>query len=336
MVLEEKINLVKDILRDKKVVIGFSGGADSTLLAYLSSLVSKETLAITIDNHLFPTGFINNAKKTTEKFKIQHEIIDINFYENEDFLLNNPKRCYNCRNLMYKKIKELANKRGYDLICDGNNISDLIIDRPGILITYANQFTTPFIEARLSSKEIHEYLNKNNIKYYKSTTCLATRIPTNTAVSKEKIERISYCEDYILNNTDCEIVKVRDLGKDALCEVDNINEIINDDKYQLINNELINNGFNKVSLNLSQIDDDGYIKLEFKDNSFRYQLPYAINLKDTLKQYDANIIKKSDEKLEINNIVINEDGLITGHNLETYDEALTVFMDTLSKIRRKV
>lgn len=133
-------------------------------------------------------------KKTTEKFKIQHEIIDINFYENENFLLNNPERCYNCRNLMYKKIKELANKKCYDLICDGNNISDLIIDRPGILITYANQFTTPFIEARLSSKEIHEYLNKNNITYYKSTTCLATRIPTNTSVSKEKIERISYCE----------------------------------------------------------------------------------------------------------------------------------------------
>lgn len=87
---------------------------------------------------------------------------------------------------------------------------------------------------------------------------------------------------------------------------------------------------------MSQIDDDEYIKLEFKDNSFRYQLPYAINLKDTLKQYDVNIINKSDEKLEINNIVINEDGLITGHNLETYDEALTVFMDTLSKIRRKV
>lgn len=63
MDLEEKINLVKNILSDKKVAIGFSGGADSTLLAYLSSLVSKETLAITIDNHLFPTDFINNAKK---------------------------------------------------------------------------------------------------------------------------------------------------------------------------------------------------------------------------------------------------------------------------------
>ena len=55
MNLEEKIEIVEEILKDKKVAIGFSGGADSTLIAYLSSKVAKDTLAITIDNHLLPT-----------------------------------------------------------------------------------------------------------------------------------------------------------------------------------------------------------------------------------------------------------------------------------------
>ena len=35
MTLEDKISIVKDILRDRKVAIGFSGGADSTLIAYI-------------------------------------------------------------------------------------------------------------------------------------------------------------------------------------------------------------------------------------------------------------------------------------------------------------
>ena len=74
-------------------------------------------------------------------------------------------------------------------------------------------FNTHFIEAKLSSKEIHEYLNKNNILYSRSTTCLATRIPTNTKTTGEKTKRIHECEDYIYNNTNCEIVKVRDFGK---------------------------------------------------------------------------------------------------------------------------
>ena len=50
MIIEDKINIVKDILEDKKVAIGFSGGADSTLMAYLSSEVASDTLAITISN----------------------------------------------------------------------------------------------------------------------------------------------------------------------------------------------------------------------------------------------------------------------------------------------
>ena len=62
MNLEEKINIVENILEDEKVAIGFSGGADSTLIAYLASKVARDTLAITIDNHLFPTGFVENVK----------------------------------------------------------------------------------------------------------------------------------------------------------------------------------------------------------------------------------------------------------------------------------
>lgn len=62
MNLEEKIEIVKETLKDKKVAIGFSGGADSTLIAYLSSKVAKDTLTITIDNHLLPTGFVENTK----------------------------------------------------------------------------------------------------------------------------------------------------------------------------------------------------------------------------------------------------------------------------------
>ena len=142
MNLEDKINTVKDILKDKKVAIGFSGGADSTLIAYLSSQVAEDILAITIDNHLMPTGFIEHAKGVTDLFNIKHKVIDIDFYEDDIFLKNDSKRCYNCRNLMYEQIKKTAIENGFDYICDGNNISDFIMDRPGILITYEKEFKT--------------------------------------------------------------------------------------------------------------------------------------------------------------------------------------------------
>lgn len=336
MNLEDKINIVKNILKDKKVAIGFSGGADSTLIAYLSSKVAKDTLAITVNNHLFPTDFIENTRKTAKSFAIRHEIIDINFYDDETFLSNGPDRCHTCRNLMYSEIEKKALENGFDFICDGNNISDLVVDRPGILITYEKGFKTPFIDAKLTSKEIHEYLDMNNIPYSRSTTCLATRIPTNTPTTRDKIDRISHCEDYILSNTDCKIVKVRDNCEVGIVEVEDINEILKDNRFNQINDELKRQGFKKVCLNLSQIDDNEYIALDYKMDSFSYQLPFTINLKNTEMQMGNEIINKTKDKLETDNINIYENGLIEGHDFKTYDDALDAFMEILPKLRRNI
>lgn len=336
MSLEDKIDLVKNILKDRKVAIGFSGGADSTLITYLSSEVANDTLAITIDNHLMPTGFVEYAKNVANSFGVKHEIIDIDFYQNDDFLSNDSGRCYACRDLMYSEIGKLAQEKGFDFICDGNNISDLVMDRPGILITYKKGFETPLIDAKLTSKDVHEYLNKNSIPYSKSTTCLATRIPTNTKTTKEKIDRISCCEDYILANSNCEIVKVRDLGDSCICEVDKINEILTDDKFKQINDELKGRGFKKVTLNLSQIDDNEYISIDYNEGSFSFQLPFTLNIEKTKKQLENSIKSESLEKIEHDNMTIFENGLITGTDYETYEDALDAFMEILPKLRRNI
>lgn len=335
MNLEEKIEIVKNELKGRKVAIGFSGGADSTFIAHMASKVSSDVLAITIDNHLMPTGFIEHTQNVAELFKIKHEIVDINFYDDDEFLLNKPSRCYSCRNLMYEQIRRLADENDFDYVCDGNNISDLVVDRPGILITYKNNFETPLIKAKLTSKDIHEYLNENEIPYSRSTTCLATRIPTNTKTTKDKIERISFCEDYILANTQCEIVKVRDFEEIGMCEVDNIDEIIGKNKFKEINDALKLKGYKKVSLNLSPIDDNECIDIDFEEGSFSYKLPFTINLKDTKKQL-SQIISEDNEKIEIENIAIYENGLIIGKNFKNKKEALNSFMSLLGKIRRNV
>jgi uncharacterized protein len=335
MNIEDKIGIVEDILKDKKVAIGFSGGADSTLLAYLSSEVAEDTLAITIDNHLLPTGFVENTERTCKDLSIRHEIIDIDFYENEDFLANDSRRCFNCRRLMYSTIRKIAEENGFDYICDGNNISDLVLDRPGILVTYAERFETPFIEARLTSSEIHEFLNRKGIPYSRSTTCLATRIPTDTKTTKEKILKIRHCEDYISGNTACEIVKVRDFGKLGIVEVDKIDEILSEDKFKRINDALKAYGFEKVCLNLSQIDDNDDIIIDYGEGCYSYQLPFTINLEDTEKQME-NVISYDEEKIELDKSIIFEDGLIEGHDFENYEDARDAFMDILTKIRRDI
>ena len=336
MNLEDKIEIVKDILTDEKVAVGFSGGADSTLIAYLASKVSREVLAITINNHLFPDNFIKNTQERTRKFNIKHQVIDLNFYEDEEFLKNLPSRCYSCRNLMYNKIKEYALANDFDFICDGNNISDLVIDRPGILITYKMNFKTPLIEAKLTSKEIHEYLNKNNIPYSKSTTCLATRIPTDTLIMKDKVEKIKKSENMLSKISGCELVKVRDFNEHCICEVNDFSKIINMNSFNEINEQLKSIGYKKVCLNLSPLDDNEDIIIDYENNQFQYQLPFTINLEKTKNELRKKILFENSEKIQLEKIVINKNGLIEGHDFKDYDEALFEFMETLPQIRRKV
>lgn len=336
MTLKDKIEIVKDILKDKKVAIGFSGGADSTLIAYLASKVSSDVLAITIDNHLFPDNFIKHTQNTAQEFNIKHHVIDIDFYEDEEFLKNLPSRCHSCRNLMYDKIKECAIANGFDFICDGNNISDLVIDRPGILITYKMNFNTPLMDAKLTSKEIHEYLNKNNIEYSRSTTCLATRIPTNTQVDRDKIEKINESEKILSDISGCELVKVRDFNEVSVCEVNDFSKIINENSFNEINDKLKSIGYKKICLNLSPLDDDEDINLDYENGQFQYQLPFTINLENTKSKLIKKIVFENSEKIELEKISINKNGLIEGHNFKNYDEALFEFMDTLPQMRRNV
>lgn len=336
MNLEEKINIVKDILKDRKVAVGFSGGADSTLIAYLASQVSADVLAITIDNHLFPSDFLNHTRSMCEKFKITHHVIDLNFYEDDEFLNNSHSRCHSCRSLMYEKIKEYALEKGFDFICDGNNISDLVIDRPGILVTYKMEFNTPLIEAKLTSKEIHEYLNENSISYSKSTTCLATRIATGTRITENKIEKIKQGEEILSQLSKRQLVKVRDNDELCICEVDSFSHIMNDESLNEINNQLKSLGYKKVCLNLSALDDDEDIDLDYKDDGFQYQLPFTINIENTKKQLENKILAQNSEIIKLEKIAINKNGLIEGYNLKNYNEALFEFMEILAKIRRNV
>ncbi len=336
MNLEDKINIVKDILKDKKVAIGFSGGADSTLIAHIASKVSSDVLAITLNNHLFPDNFLDFTNDMASKFGIKHHTIDINFYEDEEFLKNLNSRCYSCRNLMYKKIKRYALDNGFDYICDGNNISDLVADRPGILITYEMEFNTPLIEAKLTSKEIHEYLEKNNIPYSRSTTCIATRIPTNTPITKDKIEKIKKSEKILSKISGCELVKVRDFNELSVCEIDNFSKIINSNSFNELNDQLKLVGYEKVCLNLSPIDDNEEIIIDYESNGFKYQLPFTIDIENTKTYLQKNIIHENQNMLKLEKIIINENGLIEGYDLKNYDDALFEFMNVLPKIRRNV
>ena len=118
--------------------------------------------------------------------------------------------------------------------------------------------------------------------------------------------------------------------------MDNLKKILKNNQFRQINDELKKQGFKKVALNLSEIDDDEYIKLDYSDSSFSYQLPFSINIDDTIRQLENEVVSKSDNQIKVKNFIINENGLIEGYGLKDYEAALDSYMNLLKKIRRNI
>lgn len=348
----EKIEEVKEILKNKKIALGFSGGADSTLIAYLAKQVGSDVLAITYDTKIVPEGFVEFSKRRAKELGLKHVVVDGNYLNIEEFVQNRPSRCYLCRQAMYGKIKEIAQKEGYDTLVDGNNITDLTHDRPGILIKYKYDFLSPFIEARLETDEIRKYNDEHGIEYSNSTTCLATRIQTNEEVTDEKIKRIDYCEKHIQQLTGSELVQVRETNNIAMIGIRGLNTI-SDEIMNKVKEDIENKtNYNMVMYNdLPEYEDKLVQDYEIEENDTNYtlnkQLPYYININDTTQVIEDFINKGNNEIKDVNtdddniNLLINnkkskisEDGSIHIEDLENKNELMENFTLILPLIRR--
>jgi len=350
MSLDKKIKKVEQILEGKDVAIAFSGGADSTLIAYLAKKVANNVLAIAFNNEIMPSNFLINLKKVANSIEIPLEIIDKNFLELEQFRENNSKRCYICRKTMYTKIIKIANERGFKTIVDGTNISDLLEDRPGILVNYENKILSPLVNVGIEKEEVIQYLKQNNIFYSKSTTCLATRIKINEEITGKKINRIKYAENLIKSITHDETVRVRDISDTAQIEVKDIDKLLNKNTLKLIESELKAVNFKKITLDIgttSREKKEILIYKPCKDEAnkimFENELPYEINLSSTCKELENVGKVKYSEKMGVAmidiegaNITLFENGKIVARKVNNKEEAQNILIKVLPLIRRKL
>ena len=94
----------------KSVVVAFSGGIDSTLVAKtaVSILGYENTLAVTADSSSMSRDELAEAKILAQSLKINHKIVLTDEFSNDNYLANTPNRCFLCKEELYSHLKTIA------------------------------------------------------------------------------------------------------------------------------------------------------------------------------------------------------------------------------------
>ncbi|MDI6903136.1 MAG: ATP-dependent sacrificial sulfur transferase LarE [Methanocellales archaeon] len=208
----DRIKRYMEKFESEKVAVSYSGGVDSSLVAYAAKEIAD---AVTIKSEFAPDYVIDEAKEFAEKFGMRHKILNISLLDDE--MKNNPtNRCYLCKKRIIEEIKDL----GYNIIMDGTNADDLDEDRPGLKAKEEGDIISPLADLGLGKREIRRIMADVDEKVARkpSESCLATRIPFNSEVTLERLKRIEKAEE-LIRSIGLSLVRVRDHFPVARIEV---------------------------------------------------------------------------------------------------------------------
>jgi uncharacterized protein len=194
----EKYERLGEILKEMgSVVIGYSGGVDSTLLVKVAvDVLGRRALAMIGRSATYPTREFEEAVSIAERMGVRYVVVDTEETDVIKFQENPPDRCYYCKTELFGKLDELARSEGIAWIADGTIMDDVGDFRPGMRAKAERSVRSPLLEAGLTKLEVRELSRHLQLPTWDKPAfaCLSSRFPYGTGISKENLNRVDAAE----------------------------------------------------------------------------------------------------------------------------------------------
>lgn len=247
--------LVAAIAEMGGVVVGYSGGVDSTLVAKAATdALGERAVCVLIDSCLIPRSEIDEAVSRAGELGFNLVRINADALAIEHVADNEPDRCYHCKMAVFSEMVEIAKLQGLECVLDGTNADDESDYRPGAKATRELGIRSPLKALRFAKEKVREMSRELGLATWDkpSYACLASRIPYGTSLTRDNLGQVEAAES-ILHEMGFRQCRVRHHGDIARIELlpEDMDVILAADTRNLVIHRFHALGYGYVALDLA-------------------------------------------------------------------------------------
>jgi uncharacterized protein len=251
---EEKMKAVAEALRKKEVLVAFSGGVDSTVLAAIALEHARRVVLLTVLSEVFSSDEKQRAERVANELGAEHLAVDFSWLDSPGLSENATDRCYSCKKALSLLWKKKAEELGLELVVEGTTASEAQGQRPGMAALREEGTLSPFIEADVTKSEIRGFAAEKGLSVAgePSMACLATRFPHGTEITNNLLRKIESIEEKVRTLFDVECVRARYHGDIVRIEVgqSEIEKLFDPERMKKLDSFVKSLGFGFSSLDL--------------------------------------------------------------------------------------
>jgi pyridinium-3,5-biscarboxylic acid mononucleotide sulfurtransferase len=197
--LDGKASHLREIIASRPgLIVAYSGGVDSAFLAWTAhEVLGTSMIAVIADSPSLARTHLEDALAFAREHKVPTEVLQTHELENPDYARNDSRRCFYCKDELFKVLEQYRQTRGFDTIAYGVNVDDQGDFRPGQKAARDHHVLAPLVEALLTKENIRALAQQAGLRVWDkpASACLSSRVEYGRAVTREALSAIERGED---------------------------------------------------------------------------------------------------------------------------------------------